>query len=514
MVLTVLIRTAFAAALAATTAPTEDPARTYESLFGQESRRVKATAVLQDDVEFAKKLLQAARNVTADRAFQGVLYLRACEFAAAHPDGYAVMAEAMASINREQPQLRESAEDLVRAVLEKQYRAAAGPQRREVGTALVAALLRGAEIKAGARRFDEATAMLRQAQQVASAVDPESVPGVVERLRQVSARQAVARKADDLRAWLERKPDNPRAAADLVWLLIVELDDRADAARYARLLADAGMKRAVELAAKDISGLSADDALELGEWYRAQAPKASEQSRRDVLLRAKECYDRFVAGHTQADARRLKAQMVSEELSAAIARLGGSGRSSRAINLLALIDPVRDRVKGQWRFEPAGLVCDNDLQARLRIPYQPPEEYDFYIEFTRLDGQLAVAQLLARGDKQFAWLMDEGRQMVCQLFVPPRGNKDDVTMVEGGPFLQNGRRHSSLVRVRNNGVATFLDGRPMCRYTTDYANVWLHQSWMVPDQALGVGAYNSRVVFHVIEVVEVSGRGRAIAPRP
>jgi len=513
MLLMSYLRIALLAAMAATTAPADDPVRTYEGLFGEEARRVRATPTPQDDVEFAKKLLQAARNVPGDRALQAVLYMRACESAAVHPDGYAVVAEALGAIAREQPHLQEAAEDRVRAVLEKQYRTATGATRGQVGAALLAALLRGADVKASAGRYDEATAMLRQAQQVAAAVDPDAAPGIVERLRRVTARQALARKAEDLKALLERKPDNARVAADLVWLLLVELDDRAEAAKYARLTADAALKRAAELAAKDTAALGADEALELGEWYRAQSGKASEQSRRSVLMRARECYDRFVAAHPQADARRLKAQIASDELAAAIARLGGSGRSPRAINLLALVDPVRDRVKGQWRFEPAGLVCDNDLQARLRIPYQPPEEYDFYIEFTRLDGQFAVAQMLARGDKQFAWLMDEGKQMVCQLFVPPRGNREDIITVEGGPFLQNGRRHSSLVRVRNNGVATFLDGRPMCRYATDYANVWLHQSWMIPEHCLGVGAYNSRVVFHVIEVVEVSGRGRVLAPR-
>ena len=51
------------------------------------------------------------------------------------------------------------------------------------------------------------------------------------------------------------------------------------------------------------------------------------------------------------------------------------------IDLLAMIDPARDAVKGTWTMENGRLVSDDGESSRLEIPYVPSEEYSFTMEF-------------------------------------------------------------------------------------------------------------------------------------
>ena len=66
-------------------------------------------------------------------------------------------------------------------------------------------------------------------------------------------------------------------------------------------------------------------------------------------------------------------------------------------DLLAGVDVARDAVKGQWQMTPEGLlvktVGGREFEL-LGFNYDPPEEYDFEIEFTIPDGNREVSQAL------------------------------------------------------------------------------------------------------------------------
>src|SRR5262249_20380875 len=64
-------------------------------------------------------------------------------------------------------------------------------------------------------------------------------------------------------------------------------------------------------------------------------------------------------------------------------------------DLMPLIDPARDTVRGNWQKSGTDLCSDNGWSSRVRIPYQPPEEYDFRIAFTRTSGIESVRQIVS-----------------------------------------------------------------------------------------------------------------------
>src|SRR5204863_10125004 len=81
------------------------------------------------------------------------------------------------------------------------------------------------------------------------------------------------------------------------------------------------------------------------------------------------------------------------------------GAWTNGVDLLPYIDLSRDIVRGNWRKDNGRIVAEFGSNGVLRIPYEPPAEYDFRIVFTRERGKCAVAQFLQREGRGFFWEM-------------------------------------------------------------------------------------------------------------
>jgi len=187
-----------------------------------------------------------------------------------------------------------------------------------------------------------------------------------------------------------------------------------------------------------------------------------------------------------------------------------AGASQNTINLLPLIDPQKDAITGEWTVENGGLVGDKEKFAHIEIPYQPPEEYDYRVEFTLLDRKLGGCQVLAKGGKAFQWSFFShtggdvfGFSMVNNRFL---GDANADARVVLSP-AELGRRYVSLVEVRNDGLRGYLDGKLLVTWKTDCKDMSLARFWQLrTPHVLGLGC-QSRIAFHRIEVREVTGKG-------
>jgi serine/threonine protein kinase len=187
-------------------------------------------------------------------------------------------------------------------------------------------------------------------------------------------------------------------------------------------------------------------------------------------------------------------------------------RWQKAVNLLRLIDPARDATAGQWKKSDLGVTSDRSLAAKLVIPYQPPEEYDFRIVFTRHDGDHAVAQMLYKGGRGFAWEMGIHPNKAFGFnMVAGRANNNPTTVA--GKDLSNGEKHTSIVQVRNTGLVTYLDGALVKEYKTDYKDFAEPYPWKWNSPTtLGLGSWTSSTTFHAVDVLEVTGKGTLTRP--
>jgi tRNA A-37 threonylcarbamoyl transferase component Bud32 len=188
---------------------------------------------------------------------------------------------------------------------------------------------------------------------------------------------------------------------------------------------------------------------------------------------------------------------------------------SRRVNLLSLIDPDRDAVAGKWTRKADGaLFSDGSSVARVRIPYRPPEEYDFRVEFTRLGGDQAVVQSLSGFGHFFAWHIGGFDGTTCGFSRVAGANLgwagNPTACLSAAKWVNGSERCTSVVQVRRDGVRAFLGDKLVCQWPTDYRDLTVDEEWKIPDSFLGLGSNSSPTVFHQAVVVEVNGKGEIL----
>jgi formylglycine-generating enzyme required for sulfatase activity/serine/threonine protein kinase len=187
------------------------------------------------------------------------------------------------------------------------------------------------------------------------------------------------------------------------------------------------------------------------------------------------------------------------------------------IDLLALVDPEKDTMSGKWTRVPGGLHGEKLPEGKgaqyVQLPYEVPEEYDFRISMTHLEGNCEATQILSAAGRQFTWGTASGQSEKWAGF----------NMVNGKPMMLNSsgvklpgrrevnRRYESLVEVRRDRVTGYVDGVKLVEWKTDYSDLSMDPAHTIPNpRALGIAIWWSKTVFHEIAVREVTGKGKRL----
>jgi len=123
----------------------------------------------------------------------------------------------------------------------------------------------------------------------------------------------------------------------------------------------------------------------------------------------------------------------------------GNGSTS-----FTLIDPQKRVRAGTWKLDHGVLTSSHDNGERIQIPYIPPEEYDYRITFARNEGGNGVVQFASRGDREIIWWIGRDNKHFAL---------NDKTIAQAFSGLENGEKHTSLIKVRHGSVQFFLDDR-------------------------------------------------------
>ena len=180
------------------------------------------------------------------------------------------------------------------------------------------------------------------------------------------------------------------------------------------------------------------------------------------------------------------------------------------INLMAVSDPARCAVKGSWELKDGRLKSDATVDARFEFPYQPPDEYDFQVKFMRTQGQDHIALILAREERQFAWLLGHmGNTVFGFEFVDGKYANGNDTTRPGA--LQNGRTHVARVEVRKKELTAYFDGARIVQYRVNYETLSLFPGWKLNNSTtLGIGSKSDPTVYFEVLVREVTGVGKRL----
>jgi hypothetical protein len=460
---------------------------------------VLAAADKREQVTFAKKLMKSAASLSDDAALQAFLYDKAFEFAQAEPTGVPTAQEAMEALAAAQPNRRPACDERVLSMLERQYRTATAPAARKAAAeAYLTKVDDVAAAKAQAGDLPGAASLYRKSVPIATVLGPSQRAMVTARAADLDARQVVQLHIGELTKKLAADPRDKKAATELVVAQLVERGDAAAAARWVGAAADPALGRIVKLAAKDVAQLTDTEAADLGDWYRAQSATATQEGKRIATGRARACYARFLEAYAKEDARRLRVKLALDEMGPPpTTNPAGDGKSSPSaltrngvIDLMALVDPKADPVEGNWSRDGGSLLSDGCRHARVRIPYQPPEEFDLHVEFTRTKGDGrkgdggGVELLWSSGDQVRWWPI---------------------------PDTQPDRRYGALLQVRKDGVTLTVDGKIVGQRKVDDLSLIADANNSVGAPAVGVSSSTSPTAFHRIELTEVTGHGQALS---
>ncbi|MCY3020924.1 MAG: PA14 domain-containing protein, partial [Planctomycetota bacterium] len=184
-------------------------------------------------------------------------------------------------------------------------------------------------------------------------------------------------------------------------------------------------------------------------------------------------------------------------------------RWQNAVALLPLVDPGRDAVVGKWELRNGALLSDKTADARIEVPYRPPEEYDVRVVFTPTEGDCDVALHLVKAGRPFLWVM--GGNKNTYFGFGPIGGKwchENGTSAKSSRCLERGLRYTLVVQVRNDGFCAWLDGQRISQWKTDYRDMPTSVGWNLRDpNLLCLRSNNTPVVFHRADVLDVTGKG-------
>jgi hypothetical protein len=220
--------------------------------------------------------------------------------------------------------------------------------------------------------------------------------------------------------------------------------------------------------------------------------------------------------------KKINLKPVSEWLSGSRNPPPPSETQGKVIDLLALVDVKRDTIAGDWVRTAEGLAKQGpgttDKGApRLQLPYQPPEEYDFEVEFTAVGDNQSVGQILSAQSRVFSWIVAgnkaEAPTAGFELFDNEPTSRPSEVVAPMEENLKAGRRYVSRVEVRAGSVRGFLDGVKLVDWEGDFKRLSPGTTGtgnLRDDKHLGLRAARD-VIFHKITVREITGAGKVDA---
>ena len=199
------------------------------------------------------------------------------------------------------------------------------------------------------------------------------------------------------------------------------------------------------------------------------------------------------------------------------APLAAPGDSSATVDLLALVDPARDKVAGDWeRGDRDGrpeILAPKAYGARLELPYAPPEAYRLTVIAEPLDEPHGLTLGLRSGNSRFLALLgfgDASPRASALENVDGANVATNPTRVEGDVFVR-GRPAEIVCTVEPGRVRVTVDGRPWIDWRGSADRLSLGDYWNTPRaETLFLGAYDCRYRFTRVSLEPLAGTGRAL----
>ena len=181
------------------------------------------------------------------------------------------------------------------------------------------------------------------------------------------------------------------------------------------------------------------------------------------------------------------------------------------IDLIKLVDPVRDAVSGTWRRQDDLLISPKNEAARLQIPYLPPLEYDLRMVIQPESGNHGVVLGLIAGGRQVVAVLGFKGEFSGLVTADSFQFPDPKTQHTGSVFPTD-EPTTVICQVRKRRLKIQVGGEKVIDYQGDLGRLNAHEIWSVPNKGvLFIGSAISSYRFTKITLRPVTKAGRAVA---
>ncbi len=491
----------------AATAEAEKAAQVFQSLYGDELNRVAATRDVGDDLALAAKLLGAARAAESQPALLAVLCEKSFDLAAEDPKGCQTALAAAELLARKTPERAQALQKRVLSVRQHQYAASRGDARRTAGEALIKCLADVAAARTAVGAFEEAARFYRQALTVARAIRSASAEWIGSQMKRLGEQQRIAANLPRLVANLKANPDNREARDKLIRLLLVDLDNPAEAAKYLDDACDPLLCKYVPAAAKPVEAAPEAACMEMADWYRQLAVPAVPGSKVAMLVRAREYYERFLDLHSAADMDRAKVDLALKKVDEDLKALGWTQPPGPWIDVLKITTAENLQAWGDFKRTEAGIVSGPKDLCRASLGICPLGNYELEVRLTRVTGANMGIVIPVGDTMPILQLGDRysGIQLVRGKMVDGNETKTSAAAIKNGQPITVG------VKVLLDGdkatISVTLDGKPYINWTGPQSALSTEKWGEMPVKgAVGLKSYMSSVVCSGVRVRMLSGK--------
>lgn len=307
------------------------PAETFETLFGEEAKKVAASSRTDDDVILARKVLATARKLKSQPALTAELLEKARGLARKAPGGYSTAIWALELLAHRDAGNRDKYLQDIASLRQRRHALSRGIEKEEEFGLLVDTLMELSDSKADAGNYAAAMTCCRRAYALARGAKSPMADELDAKLKDLVQTGRLAGKIARAKARLKTDPTDAAARDELVRMYLVDMDNPAAAARLVNEDSDEFTRIYAPLATKNPAELEEGPCMELASWYRSLADKATGAlSKAGMLRRAKGYYEAFLAGHLKRDLAYVKAAMALEKVNGLLKKLeplAGTGKS-------------------------------------------------------------------------------------------------------------------------------------------------------------------------------------------
>lgn len=357
----------------------------YASLFGEEEKKVLATAFTKDDATFAAKLLARAGDLKDAPELQRLVLTRAVELGQKDADGLATAIDAAKQIiataqGTEKLDWRGKLVDLYAA----QYKRATGTKRAEAGEFLLNILQKEADDLTAESKYADAVKRLNEARDIARSIRSPRVDDFLSAAKDVQTRQQTAEKYDRLRQKLEQQGGDTAMLEQVILGYLLEVGDAETAKKLAAGHPDKTWEKMIGLSAT--AGKATEPALllEVADWYGKVGERLSGSGAAAIALgRAQGLFRQFSHAYQKKDALGLRAQDGLDRVTRALAQASpgattadriviwnqhnnvSNDRGTRTLNVALLL-----KGKTVWRQSRLAIEwkANQDISLTIQLP--------------------------------------------------------------------------------------------------------------------------------------------------